>query len=119
MRIIVAITYLQHTDPALPYYQTSSWNFLRGAASTVDRDFGFIGRFFFHGAIDFHVLHHHASRIPFYHAVEANDAIKKVMGSHYQSDRKSPFLWAFWKNYTKCRFVEEKDVGSNIYFFAK
>ncbi|TVY92850.1 Delta(12) fatty acid desaturase [Lachnellula willkommii] len=116
---ILAITYLQHTDPALPYYQTSSWSFLRGAASTVDRDFGFIGRFFFHGAIDFHVLHHHASRIPFYHAVEANDAIKKVMGSHYQSDRKSPFLWAFWKNYTKCRFVEEKDVGSNIYFFAK
>ena len=117
--IIVAITFLQHTDPALPYYPTSTWSFLRGAASTIDRDFGFIGRFFFHSAIDCHVLHHHASRIPFYHAVEASDAIKKVMGSHYQSDIKSPFMWAFWKNYRTCRFVQEKDVGSRVYFFAQ
>jgi omega-6 fatty acid desaturase / acyl-lipid omega-6 desaturase (Delta-12 desaturase) len=116
---LVAITFLQHTDPSLPYYSTSTWSFLRGAASTVDRDFGFIGRFFFHGAIDSHVLHHHASRIPFYHAVEASNAIKKVMGSHYQSDIKTPFMWAFWRNYRTCRFVEEKDVGSRVYFFAQ
>ncbi|TVY80997.1 Delta(12) fatty acid desaturase [Lachnellula suecica] len=116
---ILAITYLQHTDSVLPYYSTSTWNFLRGAASTVDRDFGFIGRHFLHGAISTHVLHHHVSRIPFYHAVEASQAIEKVMGSHYQSDLKTPFMWAFWKNYTTCRYVEEKDVGSQVYFFAQ
>jgi len=60
-----------------------------------------------------------APRIPFYHAEEASNAIKSVMGEHYRSDVKTPFLWAFWKNYTSCRFVEEKDAGSGIYFFGK
>lgn len=60
-----------------------------------------------------------APRIPFYHAEEASDAIKSVMGEHYRSDVKTPFLWAFWTNYTTCRFVEEKDAGSEIYFFGR
>jgi omega-6 fatty acid desaturase (delta-12 desaturase) len=103
----------------LPYYPSKSWTFLRGAASAVDRDFGFIGRVLFHGVIEYHVLHHHASRIPFYHAHEASQAIKRVMGTHYKSDVRTPFLWALWKNYNACRYVEEKDVGSEVYFFAE
>ncbi|KAN0083652.1 Fatty acid desaturase domain containing protein [Elaphomyces granulatus] len=116
---ILTITFLQHTDSMLPYYPSRTWSFLRGAGSTVDRDFGFIGHNIFHGAVECHVLHHHAPRIPFYHAEEASNAIKSVMGEHYRSDVKTPFLWAFWKNYTSCRFVEEKDAGSGIYFFGK
>ena len=54
----VAITYLQHTDPSLPHYQPESWNFARGAAATIDRDFGFVGRHIFHGIIETHVVHH-------------------------------------------------------------
>jgi omega-6 fatty acid desaturase (delta-12 desaturase) len=93
---------------------------LRGAASAVDRDFGFIGRHLFHGAIETHVLHHHASKIPFYHASEASAAIRGVMGSHYSSDFETNYLWAFWKNRRQCRFVEEVgDEGSGIYFFKK
>lgn len=115
----VTITFLQHTDFSIPYYPTRTWTFLRGAASTVDRDFGFIGRVLFHGAIETHVLHHHASRIPFYHAAEATQAIRAVMGVHYQSDFTTPYLWAFWKNRKACRFVVEKDVGSEIYFFSR
>ena len=117
--IIVTITFLQHTDSTLPYYPSNTWSFLRGCASTMDRDFGFIGRNLFHGTTECHVLHHHASRIPFYHAKEASDAIQSVMGVHYQSDLKTPYLWAFWSNYNSCRFVEEKDIGSGIYFFGK
>ncbi|KAL3419039.1 fatty acid desaturase [Phlyctema vagabunda] len=116
---ILTITFLQHTDGSIPYYPSSTWSFLRGAASTVDRDFGFIGRVLFHGAIETHVLHHHASRIPFYHAAEASRAIRTVMGVHYQSDFKTPYLWAFWKNYRACRYIEEIDVGSEIFFFSK
>jgi omega-6 fatty acid desaturase (delta-12 desaturase) len=56
--------------------------------------------------------------MPFYHAAEATIAIKRIMGPHYQSDVKTPFLWAFWKNYNACRFVEEKDIRSDIYFFG-
>lgn len=115
----VTITFLQHTDFSIPYYPTRTWTFLRGAASTVDRDFGFIGRVLFHGAIETHVLHHHASRIPFYHAVEATKAIRGVMGVHYQSDFETPYLWAFWKNRRACMFVEEVDKGSDIYFFSR
>jgi hypothetical protein len=43
------ITYLQHTDPAVPHYRAAEWNFQRGAAATVDRPFlGWQGRFFLH-----------------------------------------------------------------------
>jgi len=45
---LVLITYLQHTDPALPHYRGKAWNFQRGAAATMDRDFGFIGEHVFH-----------------------------------------------------------------------
>jgi omega-6 fatty acid desaturase (delta-12 desaturase) len=54
----VTITFLHHTDTKLPYYSNRTWSFLRGAGSTVDRDFGFIGRNIFHGATEHHVLHH-------------------------------------------------------------
>ncbi|CZT06697.1 hypothetical protein WAI453_006038 [Rhynchosporium graminicola] len=116
---ILTITFLQHTDSSLPYYPTNTWSFLRGCASTIDRDFGFIGRNLFHGAIECHVLHRHASRVPFYHAKEASEAIQVVMKSHYKSDMKTPYLRAFWENYNACRFVEEKDLGSEIYFFGE
>jgi len=115
---IVIITFLQHTDLSIPYYPSTSWNFLRGAASTVDRDFGFIGRVIIHGAIENHVVHHHSSRIPFYHAAEATAAIRKVMGVHYQKD-KTPYVWAFWKNFRQCRYVEETAPGSKVFFFKK
>src|ERR1700712_3858194 len=114
LMIVVTITFLQHTDVSIPYYPTKTWSFLRGAASTVDRDFGFIGRYIFHGAIETHVMHHHSSRIPFYYATEASDAVKRVMGKHYQSDMKTPYLWSFWKNYTQCKFVVETEKTSNI-----
>lgn len=115
----MTITYLQHTDVSIPYYPNETWTFLRGAASAVDRDFGFIGRVIFHGAIETHVMHHHVSRIPFYHATEATAAVKKVMGHHYQSDFKTPYMWAFWENHRKCKYVEETEKNSQIYFFAK
>jgi len=45
---LVLITYIQHTDPALPHYREGAWTFQRGAAATMDRDFGFIGQYLFH-----------------------------------------------------------------------
>jgi omega-6 fatty acid desaturase / acyl-lipid omega-6 desaturase (Delta-12 desaturase) len=49
---LVLITYLQHTDPALPHYRAGAWNFQRGAAATMDRDFGFIGQHIFHDIVE-------------------------------------------------------------------
>jgi omega-6 fatty acid desaturase / acyl-lipid omega-6 desaturase (Delta-12 desaturase) len=53
---LVLITYLQHTDPALPHYRPGAWNFQRGAAATMDRDFGFIGQHIFHDIIEVYTL---------------------------------------------------------------
>ncbi|KAL2268251.1 hypothetical protein VTJ83DRAFT_3097 [Remersonia thermophila] len=106
---LVAITFLQHTDPSLPHYAEEEWDFVRGAAATIDREFGFIGRHLFHGIIETHVLHHYVSTIPFYNADEATEAIKPVMGQHYRSDtREGPigFIKAMWRAARWCQWVE-------------
>ncbi|KAK3899281.1 delta-12 acyl-CoA desaturase [Staphylotrichum tortipilum] len=106
---LVAITFLQHTDPSLPHYTEAEWNFVRGAAATIDREFGFVGRHLLHGIIETHVLHHYVSTIPFYNADEATEAIKPVMGRHYRADTKdgsAGFLKAMWTSARWCQWVE-------------
>ncbi|KAI9699263.1 MAG: Oleate hydroxylase fah12 [Candelina mexicana] len=106
---LVAITYLQHTDPSLPHYEPHAWNFARGAAATIDREFGFVGRHLMHGIVETHVLHHYVSTIPFYHADEATEAIKPIMGKHYRSDVKDGpigFLKSMYKSARWCQWIE-------------
>lgn len=102
---LVFITYLQHTSPEMPHYDHEEWNFARGAAATIDREFGFIGPFCFHDIIETHVLHHYVSRIPFYNAREASEAIKKVMGKHYKHSDENMFV-SLWKSARSCQFVD-------------
>ncbi|MCJ1295030.1 Oleate hydroxylase fah12 [Xylographa carneopallida] len=109
---LVAITFLQHTDPSLPHYEPEAWTYTRGAAATIDREFGFIGRHLLHGIIETHVLHHYVSTIPFYNADEASEAIKKVMGEHYRSDVEGGsvgFLKSIWKSARWCQWVEASE----------
>ncbi|CAA9963662.1 hypothetical protein CFE70_007693 [Pyrenophora teres f. teres 0-1] len=121
---LVMITFLQHTDPALPHYDADTWTYTRGAAATIDREFGFIGRTLLHGIVETHVLHHYISTIPFYHADEATEAIKKVMGKHYRSDTKGGpmgFINALWKTARWCQWVEPsaeaEGEGKGVLFF--
>ena len=120
----VAITYLQHTDPTLPHYSGESWNYVRGAAATIDREFGFVGRTLLHGIIETHVLHHYVSTIPFYNADEASEAIKVVMGKHYRSNVDGGaigFLKSMWHSARWCQWVEPSEgavgEGNGIFFF--
>ncbi|ERF76642.1 hypothetical protein EPUS_04462 [Endocarpon pusillum Z07020] len=109
---LVAITLLQHTDPTLPHYTPTAWTYTRGAAATIDREFGFIGRTLFHGIIETHVLHHYVSTIPFYHADEATEAIKAVMGQHYRSDTRGGslgFVKSIWTTIRTCQWVEPNE----------
>jgi omega-6 fatty acid desaturase / acyl-lipid omega-6 desaturase (Delta-12 desaturase) len=55
---LVLVTYLHHTHPALPHYDSSEWDWLRGALATVDRDYGSILNHVFHNITDTHVVHH-------------------------------------------------------------
>lgn len=102
---IVFLTYLQHTDVSLAHYEDSEWTFARGAGATIDREFGFVGWFFFHDIIETHVCHHYFSRIPFYNAREATESIKKVIGDHYSYSDEN-MLKTLWKSIRMCEFVE-------------
>lgn len=103
---LVLITYLQHTDPRIPHYSTSKWDFLKGALTTVDRDWGFLN-LFFHHITDTHVVHHLFSTMPFYNAVEATRYVKEVVGDWYVSDE--GFVESVWKGWRECRFVDPED----------
>ncbi|TFK21586.1 delta 12 fatty acid epoxygenase [Coprinopsis marcescibilis] len=110
----IMITYLHHTDPILPHYRGKEWNFQRGAAATVDRNFlGWQGRFFLHDVAHFHVIHHFFPKMPFYHGPEATKYLKSFIGQHYHySD--APVFSTLWKNYNECQFVEDE---GNVLFY--
>ncbi len=108
---LVFITYLQHTDPSMSHYESEVWNFAIGAAATIDRDFGFIGKHIFHDIIETHVLHHYVSRIPFYNGREGTKEIKKVMGKHYKYNGEN-MLVSLYKTARSCQFVEPDGSGN-------
>ncbi|CAL1715789.1 unnamed protein product [Somion occarium] len=112
---IVMFTYLQHSDPTVPYYRgKDQWNFTRGALATVDRPvFGWIGRFFWHGIAHDHVAHHFFVNVPFYNLPEVTEAIKPVLGEYYCYDP-TPTLYALWRSFTQCTFIEPE--GDVVFF---
>ncbi|KAE9455921.1 hypothetical protein C3L33_12175, partial [Rhododendron williamsianum] len=106
---VVVITYLHHTHPALPHYDSSEWDWFRGALSTVDRDYGILNKVF-HNITDTHVVHHLFSTMPHYHAVEATKAIRPILGDYYKFDG-TPFVKAIWRDFKECAYVEADDGG--------
>lgn len=122
--ILVWITYLQHTDPTLPHYEPGAWTFTRGAAATIDRDFGFIGRYFMHGIVETHVVHHYFPKMPFYHGEEATKAVIPVMGQHYRANVEGGiwgFLRSIWVSTKHCQWIEPTEgaegIASQVHFF--
>lgn len=112
---LVFVTFLQHTDASMPHYSDKEWTFARGAAATIDRNYGFVGQHIFHDIIETHILHHYVSRIPFYNAREATAAIREVMGEHYKYEGES--MWkSLWKTVRSCQFVAD-DEGTGVYMF--
>ncbi|KAI0635236.1 fatty acid desaturase-domain-containing protein [Trametes polyzona] len=111
------ITFLHHSDPSIPHYRQEEWSFLRGAAATVDRPtLGWIGRFFFHNVAHDHVAHHFFSHVPFYNQPAVTEAIKGVLGEHYNFDSTNTF-YALYRSFTECVFIEEE--GSIVFYKNK
>lgn len=109
---LIFYTFMQHTDKALPHYDTSEWTFIRGALATIDRPYHWID-FFHHEIGTTHVLHHFFSRIPHYHAAEATRAIRPILGKFYMQSSQNVFA-AFWEQYRDCKFVDsDKNSGSD------
>lgn len=111
---MVMFTYLQHSDPTIPYYRKSEWTFARGALATVDRPvFGWVGRYILHNINTDHVAHHFFTSIPFYNLPAVTEAIKPVLGEYYNYDS-TPVLRALWRSFTQCVFVEGE--GDIVFF---
>ncbi|RLN03626.1 uncharacterized protein C2845_PM13G05320 [Panicum miliaceum] len=104
---LVLVTYLHHTHAALPRYGGADWDWLRGALATVDRDYGALGRAFFHNIDD---THHLFPAIPHYHAAEATRAIRPVLGEYYRFDP-TPFAEAAWREVKEGIYVEPDEDG--------
>lgn len=106
---LVLITFLQHTHAALPHYDSTEWDWMRGALATVDRDYGILNKVF-HNITDTHVVHHMFSTMPHYHAMEATIAVKPILGDYYRFDG-TPVYKAMWREAKECLYVEP-DEGS-------
>lgn len=98
----------------VPHFRGEQWNFIRGALCTVDRDYG-IFNILHHHIGDTHVAHHLFSTMPHYHAQEATEALKKVLGKYYLQDDSS-ILKALWKSWNSCHYVE--DNGDVLHYKA-
>ncbi|KMZ70785.1 omega-3 fatty acid desaturase [Zostera marina] len=86
------VTYLHHHghEKKLPWYRGKEWSYLRGALTTLDRDYGIINNV--HHNIETHVVHHLFPQIPHYHLVDATKAAKPVLGKYYRQPEKSALL---------------------------
>ena len=109
---LVLITDLQHSDASIPHYRGKSWNWLKGALCTVDRDYGLLNQVFHHIG-DTHVAHHLFPQMPHYHAVEATENLKQILGKFYNKDT-TPIFKAIWQNERYCRYVDDR--GEELWF---
>lgn len=114
---LVLITFLQHTHASLPHYDSSEWDWLRGALATIDRDYGILNTIF-HNITDTHVAHHLFSTMPHYHAMEATKAIKPILGKYYQFDG-TPVFKAMYREVKECIYVEpdEGDENKGVFWY--
>ena len=105
------VTFLHHTEPDIPWYRNDSWYFLKGALSTIDRDYGFINNI--HHNIGTHVAHHIFLNMPHYHLKDATEAIKPILGDYYREAEDS--VWtSFWRSARECIFVPNE--GQKVYY---
>lgn len=107
------VTFLHHTEADIPWYRGKDWYFLKGALSTIDRDYGIFNPI--HHNIGTHVAHHIFLSIPHYHLLEATEAIRPVLGDYYRVSNE-PIWKALWNSYRACHFVA--DEGTKIYYEA-
>jgi len=112
---LVLITFLQHTDLALPHYTDGEWDWLRGALATMDRDYGMLN-VLFHHITDTHVVHHLFSSMPHYHAEEATAAVRQMLGPYYRYDS-TPVAVALWNVFRDCTELYPDPNHKGVHWF--
>lgn len=116
----ITLTYLNHAHPSIAHYDETEWDWIRGALATIDRDYGKLMNWVFHNGAENHVIHHLFPTIPLYHATEARDAVKPILGDYYKWDD-TPMLKALWRDTVECIYVEPDENSENkgVYWFFK
>ncbi|KAL1948476.1 hypothetical protein VTO73DRAFT_12551 [Trametes versicolor] len=111
---VMAMTFLQHSCPTVPFYRSNAWSRTRGALSTIDRPFlGWVGKYIFLGVNHYHTTHHLFATIPFYNLPLAHAAIRPLLGDAYNYDS-TGVLRALWRSFVHCLFVEEE--GAVVFY---
>ncbi|WP_051039907.1 DUF3474 domain-containing protein [Synechococcus sp. PCC 7336] len=105
------VTFMHHTESDIPWYRGKDWYFLKGALSTIDRNYGWIAPI--HHNIGTHVAHHIFLGIPHYHLKTATEAIKPVLGEYYRYSPE-PIWRSFIRSYLSCHFVSDR--GGRVYY---
>ncbi|KAL9655143.1 hypothetical protein ABK040_008919 [Willaertia magna] len=117
--LLTTLTYLQHVDERVPHFDEGEWYWLKGAICTIDRFFGdnFWGRLMdakLHHITTTHVCHHVFSKIPFYNAEEASQAMKKIMSGGYKETSNDKR-----ETYDYFRRVEAKEESFFVSLYRK
>lgn len=105
------VTYLHHTEDDIPWYRSEDWYFLKGALSTIDRDYGIFNPI--HHNIGTHVAHHIFLSIPHYNLKRATAAIKPVLGEYYRKSDE-PIFRSLFRSAKRCHFVAND--GAKVYY---
>jgi omega-3 fatty acid desaturase (delta-15 desaturase) len=105
------VTFLHHTEAEIPWYRGEDWTFLKGAISSIDRDYGVINHI--HHDIGTHVAHHIFLNIPHYNLLKATQAIKPIMGEYFHESQE-PIWRSLWRSSLICHFVP--DTGGQVYY---
>ncbi|ONH99154.1 hypothetical protein PRUPE_6G014600, partial [Prunus persica] len=58
-----------------------------------------------------HVVHHLFSTMPHYHAMEATNVLKPILGEYYSVDA-TPIWKALWREARECLFIEPDEDGA-------
>jgi acyl-lipid omega-3 desaturase len=108
------VTFLHHTEPDIPWYRGKDWYFLKGALSTIDRNYGWFNPI--HHNIGTHVAHHIFLSMPHYHLKTATAAIKPILGDLYR-ESKEPIVPSFFRSLKYCQFVPNN--GGKVFYRTK
>ena len=100
-------SFLHHTDPSVPVYGNDEWTWMRGALTTIDRDYG-IFNIFHHQMGSTHVVHHLFHEVPFYNSVKATTAVREFLEPKglYNFDP-TPWWKALWRTFRKCQYIDD------------
>jgi len=98
---VVILTFLHHHDVDITWYGNDQWTFVKGALSSIDRDYGLFHRMIHH--IGTHQVHHLFISVPHYHLERATVHFRAKY-PHLVKLNKEPIfttfhtMWYAWLN---------------------